>query len=623
LGTTVAAIMADFTEGTVSNTSTTTDMAIQGNGFFIIQQSDGSYAYTRDGEFTLNSNNQLVTASGNLVLGYTVDGSFDIQKTSLEPITIPLGTKMVAQATQNVTMTGTLSPNGDIADTAKVLATETLGDDTKTYPGDTTAAASGSGILTGTYGYYIAYYNSATGATSNPVAITNGSGSTSIAALDNSIEITLPASDTASGDWDSWIVYRNTNSDKSTYYKVGSDLFSSGDTSYTDNSPDSTISGNSTINMIGTGSEISDSSLLTQVIKYDSSTSTYKHVFTTGTLNVTEGKGSKDLSNTYNITSTSNVGDLLTFLNQSLGIQTGSGIPTSKNAADPSNPYTAGAQIIDGKITAVGNNGVDNDVGISALTSGSAKNPVDLSFSTVQDGVGESAAVGFQVYDSLGIACNVTVTAVLQSTSSTNTTYRWFADSTDNQTTDSAQIAVGTGLITFDSNGNVVSVSPDTISINRDNVASLKPLKIALDFGNVSGLAANSSTLTFSSQDGCAPGTLTSYTIGSGGLITGVFSNSAQRTLGQIRLANFNNPNGLVQVGDNLFTAGVNSGSPMYGNPGQSGLGSVTSGAVELSNTDVGNNLIKLILASTMYRANTKVITTVQTMLDTLLQLQR
>jgi flagellar hook protein FlgE len=67
----------------------------------------------------------------------------------------------------------------------------------------------------------------------------------------------------------------------------------------------------------------------------------------------------------------------------------------------------------------------------------------------------------------------------------------------------------------------------------------------------------------------------------------------------------------------------VNSGSPMYGNPGQSGLGSVTSGAVELSNTDVGNNLIKLILASTMYRANTKVITTVQTMLDTLLQLQR
>ncbi|MGD0384189.1 MAG: flagellar hook-basal body complex protein [Thermoguttaceae bacterium] len=175
---------------------------------------------------------------------------------------------------------------------------------------------------------------------------------------------------------------------------------------------------------------------------------------------------------------------------------------------------------------------------------------------------------------------------------------------------------------TFDSNGNVTSVSPDTISINRDNVASAKPLKITLDFSNVSGLAATTSTLTYSKQDGCAPGTLTSYTIGSDGLITGVFSNSAQRTLGQIRMADFNNPNGLVQTGDNLYTAGVNSGSPMYGNPGESGIGTVTSGAVELSNSDVGNNLIKLILASAMYRANTKVITTVQTMLDTLLQLQ-
>ncbi|MGD0384190.1 MAG: flagellar hook-basal body complex protein [Thermoguttaceae bacterium] len=390
LGTMVAAVTANFTEGTVSNTSTTTDMAIQGNGFFIIQQSDGSYAYTRDGEFTLNANNQLVTASGNQVLGYTVDSDFNIQTTSLEPLTIPLGTKMVAQATQNVTLTGTLSPTGDIADTASVLETDTLGDGTKTYPGATTAAASGTGVLTGTYGYYIAYYNSATHATSNPVAITDGSGSTSIAASDNSIKITLPAADTASGDWDSWVIYRNTNADKNTYYKVGSDLFSSGDTTYTDNSPDSTISQNSTINMIGTGSEISDSTLLTDVVKYDSSTSGYKHVFTTGTLNVTEGKGSEDLSNTYTITSTSTVGDLLTFFNQSLGIQTGSGIPNSKNVADPSNPYTAGAQIIGGKITVVGNNGVDNDVSISALTSGSAKTPVDLSFSTVQDGVGQS-----------------------------------------------------------------------------------------------------------------------------------------------------------------------------------------------------------------------------------------
>ncbi len=255
-------------------------------------------------------------------------------------------------------------------------------------------------------------------------------------------------------------------------------------------------------------------------------------------------------------------------------------------------------------------------------TSGSAHNPVDLSFSTVQSGVGQSASIGFQVYDSLGIPCKVTVTAVLESTDTTTTTYRWFADSKDNQTTGSAQVAVGTGLIKFDGKGNLISVIPDTISINRDDVASLKPLQFKLDLSNVSGLAANSS-LQFTSQDGSAPGTLSSYSVNSDGLITGVFTNSAKRDLGQVILANFRNPNGLVQTGNNLYTSGVNSGNPMVGSPGENGIGSIISGAVELSNADVGGNLIDLILASTMYRSNTKVITTVQTMLDTLLQLQR
>lgn len=133
----------------------------------------------------------------------------------------------------------------------------------------------------------------------------------------------------------------------------------------------------------------------------------------------------------------------------------------------------------------------------------------------------------FQVYDSLGIACNVNVTAVLESSDNTTTTYRWFADSKDNQTTGSAQVAVGTGLIKFDGKGNLISVVPDTISINRDGLASLKPLQFSLDLSNVSGLATNSS-LQFNKQDGSAPGTLSSYSVGGDGLITGVFTNRPQ-----------------------------------------------------------------------------------------------
>ena len=110
---------------------------------------------------------------------------------------------------------------------------------------------------------------------------------------------------------------------------------------------------------------------------------------------------------------------------------------------------------------------------------------------------------------------------------------------------------------------------------------------------------------------------------GEDGTIRGVFSNGATRDLGQLRLARFANPTGLVQRGQNLFAEGVNSGLPVQGDPGQQGIGTIIAGATELSNTDIGTSLIDLILASTMYRGNTRVITTSQQMLDELLALRR
>jgi len=111
--------------------------------------------------------------------------------------------------------------------------------------------------------------------------------------------------------------------------------------------------------------------------------------------------------------------------------------------------------------------------------------------------------------------------------------------------------------------------------------------------------------------------------VGEDGRISGVFSNGITRSLGQIRLARFGNPTGLEQKGQNMYATGVNSGLPVEGNPGEQGIGSIIAGAVELSNTDVGSNLIDLILASTMYRGNTRVITTSQQMLDELLSIHR
>ena len=80
---------------------------------------------------------------------------------------------------------------------------------------------------------------------------------------------------------------------------------------------------------------------------------------------------------------------------------------------------------------------------------------------------------------------------------------------------------------------------------------------------------------------------------------------------------------GLVQRGQNLFAQGVNSGLPIEGDPSSQGLGSIVAGAVELSNTDIGKNLIDLVLATTQYRGNARVISTAQQMLDELLNVRR
>ena len=155
-------------------------------------------------------------------------------------------------------------------------------------------------------------------------------------------------------------------------------------------------------------------------------------------------------------------------------------------------------------------------------------------------------------------------------------------------------------------------------------MASNSPVTFDLDFSQITALSeAGTSQVQASSQDGFAAGTLSTFSITESGRIKGVYSNGVTRDLGQILMARFNNPGGLQQVGDNLFAEGVNSGEPLRDIPGASGIGSLTAGAIELSNTDIGQNLIELILASTQYRGGTRVITSAQQLLDELLNLRR
>jgi flagellar hook protein FlgE len=94
-----------------------------------------------------------------------------------------------------------------------------------------------------------------------------------------------------------------------------------------------------------------------------------------------------------------------------------------------------------------------------------------------------------------------------------------------------------------------------------------------------------------------------------------------ERPLGQIPLATFRNQEGLYKSGDSLYQVSTNSGDAMIGIPGSSGIGSFKANALELSNTDMGTEIINVILASAMYRANAKVMTTSNEMFDALLRI--
>lgn len=117
--------------------------------------------------------------------------------------------------------------------------------------------------------------------------------------------------------------------------------------------------------------------------------------------------------------------------------------------------------------------------------------------------------------------------------------------------------------------------------------------------------------------------TLTDFSITEDGRLSGRFSDGYSRDLGQIRIAQFANPSGLQQTGNTLYAATPSSGLPLESDPGGSNGSSLVGGAVELSNTDVGQSLIDLSEASTLFRASVRVLETSEAMFDTLLTLTR
>ncbi len=126
-----------------------------------------------------------------------------------------------------------------------------------------------------------------------------------------------------------------------------------------------------------------------------------------------------------------------------------------------------------------------------------------------------------------------------------------------------------------------------------------------------------------STQDGRAAGTLQSFTIGADGTLLGSFSNGLKQAIGRIALASFSNPGGLEKAGSSTYRTTVNSGAAQVGAAGSNGRGTLTGGALEMSNVDLSAEFTSLIIAQRGFQANSRVITTSDEVLQELVNLKR
>lgn len=178
-----------------------------------------------------------------------------------------------------------------------------------------------------------------------------------------------------------------------------------------------------------------------------------------------------------------------------------------------------------------------------------------------------------------------------------------------------------------------------TLSFGADGEPTLTPAGLNLpvslngagtgynqfNFGNLNldGLTNNPGEVSAQmASNGNLEGTLESFSVSAGGEINAVYSNGQVREMATLSVARFNNPSGLVKVGNNVFQESVNSGVANIGTTADSG-GTISSGTLEMSNVDLSEEFTEMITAQRGFQANTRIITTSDQILEELVNLKR
>lgn len=608
LGTRVGSIDTNFNQGNFQTTGKKTDLAIQGNGFFML--SDGnSRTYTRAGVFGLDSANYLVSPSTGLkVQGVMADESGVLGTGPVGDIYIDPGLVVPAAASTEVQLMGNLDASSDakatIMESPSFLVAATGTDTLLTMSGQTQGALDLN-----------------EGAMVNVNGRVGGSDLTT-----NTFEV---LEDTTYQDLVDWLNAElagnatfsiGANGELSVTNTSGADidglsLTVTAKTQFNENFAfDSTIAagGSATTNELRAFADENDA-----LIDIYDANGTYLDIdFATPPTNLVLGGavGGESLEGrVVAVDAATTLGDLAQEWAYALGTY-----------SNPPVINDSGQIVVTGEVgtaSAIGKISIAEEDRINTYLTNA------FTFRQTQEATDQKIfSLSTRVYDSLG--GEHTLTFTFEKVPGENE-WLWQAEAEGND----LLLTGGSGRASFDDDGSISSFTFDgdatTVSFQplAPGTEGADIVTLEIDFGEIGGLTGltqfSGAGNLQSIADGYGSGTLVDFTIDQSGVITGIFSNDTMMDIAQIGVAEFANPEGLVREANNTYRRSGNSGPALETFAGLGNGLTLVPGALETSNVDLAKEFTNLVVAQRSFQANSRVVTTADQVMQELVNLIR
>ena len=589
-GVAVASISTQFAQGSFENTPNATDMAIDGNGFFIVKDSEGALYYTRAGAFHINKEGLLVDSTEYKVQGYNLFSTAQTIGTDDENVEIADDISLAnVQSTASATKDISIGANLDEAETYgnKFNVTQTVYD---------SKGAMHNLSLTfqkteesGTWGFD--------------------------AKLDGVLSVTTDQS--ACGiifDSDGAIdqLYKGEVDNVAAGFKATGTITSTG---VNVTAADTVTINGKVYTFVAVPAVEGDVDIgATAADTLDNLMYAINHTGTPGTNYFCAAAHPT-------VEATTNTDTIQTLQARTAGVA-GNALTLAEVAATltPSAALLAGGRAITAPALVVSKPGqiYQNATGIE-LTKGTATGvwtvTADAGYTNALAWQEETDGVEYLKVDLDGKGGSDVIFTLAD-------TYTWVAGDTVTLDTIKQDVSLQDLVLTFGDLGNGATIGESTGSVATGDLENKIAWNLTGDDAHVISGYASTSVVKSLYSDGYSSGVLKGLSIGSDGIISGFFTNGQTSNLAQIVLADFPNTSGMKKVG-NYFGMTNESGVAITNAPGSRGLGEILSNSLEMSNTDVAKEFVNMITAQRAYQASAKVITTADQMLSELMNIKR